>query len=270
MTDLKTDLRISVVAADADFVVIDKPAGLPSVPLKAGEKNNALSQIVEIFPSAAGFYGKKRIEGGLVHRLDTATRGLLLAALTQSAFENFEAQQKNGSFVKYYCAYCDAYCDAYGDISSFSPAQTLPFYIESRFRPYGEGRKKVKPVFENAEKFDIKKAGSTVYRTEILSVNMLHDDKKDTLVQSGFYDIKKSARVLCRINRGFRHQVRAHLASIGVPVIGDFLYNPAYADKPDSRLWFFASALQFNHPVSGKRLCYTLEDMPFPESAESL
>ena len=266
MTDLKTDLRISVVAADADFVVIDKPAGLPSAPLKAGEKNNALSQIVETFPSAAGFYGKKRIEGGLVHRLDTATRGLLLAALTQSAFENFEAQQKNGSFVKYYCAYCDAYCTA----SSFSPAQTLPFYIESRFRPYGEGRKKVKPVFEHAGKFDIKKAGTTVYRTEIISVNMLNDDEKDTFVQSGFSDIKKSARVLCRINRGFRHQVRAHLASIGLPVIGDALYNPAYADKPDSRLWFFASALQFNHPVSGKRLCYTLEDMPLPESAESL
>lgn len=266
MIDLKSDLRISVVAADADFVIIDKPAGLPSAPLKAGEKNNALSQIVEIFPSAAGFYGKKRIEGGLVHRLDTATRGLLLGALTQSAFENFEAQQKNGSFVKYYCAYCDVYCAA----SSFSPAKTVPFYIESRFRPYGEGRKKVKPVFENAGKFDIKKAGTTVYRTEILSVKMLNDDEKDTLVQSGFSDIKKSARVLCRINRGFRHQVRAHLASIGLPVIGDFLYNPAYEDKPDSRLWFFASALQFNHPVNGKRLCYTLEDMPLTESAESL
>ena len=266
MTDLKTDLRISVVAADADFVVIDKPAGLPLAPLKAGEKNNALSQIVETFPSAAEFYGKKRIEGGLVHRLDTATRGLLLAALTQSAFENFEAQQKNGSFVKYYCAYCDAY----GDISSFSQTKTPPFYIESRFRPYGESRKKVKPVFEHAGKFDIKKAGTTVYRTEIISVNMLNDDEKDTFVQSGFYDIKKSARVLCRINRGFRHQVRAHLASIGLPVIGDALYNPAYADKPDSRLCFFASALQFNHPVSGKRLCYTLEDMPLPESAESL
>ena len=266
MTDLKTDLRISVVAADADFVVIDKPAGLPSAPLKAGEKNNALSQIVETFPSAAEFYGKKRIEGGLVHRLDTATRGLLLAALTQSAFENFEAQQKNGSFVKYYCAYCDAY----GDISSFSQTKTPPFYIESRFRPYGESRKKVKPVFEHAGKFDIKKAGTTVYRTEIISVNMLNDDEKDTFVQSGFYDIKKSARVLCRINRGFRHQVRAHLASIGLPVIGDALYNPAYADKPDSRLCFFASALQFNHPVSGKRLCSTLADMPLPQSAESL
>lgn len=266
MTDLKNDLRISVITSDADFVVIDKPAGLPSAPLKAGDKNNALAQIVETFPSAAGFYGKKRIEGGLVHRLDTATRGLLLAALTQSAFENFEAQQKNGSFVKYYCAYCDVYCAA----SSFSPAKTLPFYIESRFRPYGERRKKVKPVFENAGKFDIKKAGSTVYRTEIISVNMLNDDEKDTFVQSGFYDIKKSARVLCRINRGFRHQVRAHLASIGLPVIGDALYNPAYADKPDSRLWFFASALQFNHPVNGKRLCYTLEDMPLTESAESL
>ena len=266
MIDLKTDLRISVVAADADFVVIDKPAELPSAPLKAGEKNNALAQIVETFPSAAGFYGKKRIEGGLVHRLDTATRGLLLAALTQSAFENFEAQQKNGSFVKYYCAYCDVYCAA----SSFSPAKTVPFYIESRFRPYGEGRKKVKPVFEHAGKFDIKKAGTTVYRTEIISVNMLNDDEKDTFVQSGFSDIKKSARVLCRINRGFRHQVRAHLASIGLPVRGDALYNPAYADKPDSRLWFFASALQFNHPVSGKRLCYTLENMPLPESAESL
>ncbi|WP_428768943.1 RNA pseudouridine synthase [Treponema sp. HNW] len=253
MTDLKPDLRISVMASDADFIIVDKPAGLPSAPIKEGDTHNALSQIVELFPSAAGFYGKKRIEGGLVHRLDTATRGLLLAALTQNAFENFEKQQKNGNFIKYYFAYCDAYCAA----SSFSSAQPLPLYIESRFRPYGEGRKKVKPVFENAGKFDRKKAGQTLYRTEVLSVNMPRGDEK-------------KARVLCRINRGFRHQVRAHLASIGLPVIGDVLYNPSYAGKTDARLLFFASALQFNHPVSGERLLYTLEDMPLPESAETL
>ena len=246
MIDLKNDLRISIAAAELDFVLIDKPAGLPSAPLKEGD-TNALSQIVEIFPSAAGFYGKKRIEGGLVHRLDTATRGLLLAALTQSAFNNFAAQQKNESFVKYYYAYCDA--------SSFPPAKTFPFYIESRFRPYGKGRKRVKPVFEDAGKFDIKKAGAAVYRTEVLSVNMLNGDGA-------------KARVLCRIHRGYRHQVRAHLASIGLPVIGDVLYNPAYADKPDSQLWFFASAIEFNHPVNGKRLHYDISEQlpPLPKT----
>lgn len=251
MTDLKSDLRISVAAADADFVLIDKPAGLPSAPIKEGDTYNALSQIVELFPSAAGFYGKKRIEGGLVHRLDTATRGLLLAALTREAFENFQAQQKNGSFVKYYCAYCDAYCAT----SSFSSAQPLPFYIESRFRPYGEGRKKVKPVFDRAGKSDIKKAGTSVYRTEVLSVDTVNGDKQN-------------ARVICRIHRGYRHQVRAHLASIGLPVIGDVLYNPVYADKTDSRLLFFASAIEFNHPVSGKKLHYDI-NAQLPPSADS-
>ena len=94
------ELSISLIAREADFIVIDKPAGLPSAPLAENE-DTAFSQIVRLAPEAALVRGKKKSEGGLVHRLDTATRGLLLAACTQNAFDDFVRQQEQGRFINY-------------------------------------------------------------------------------------------------------------------------------------------------------------------------
>jgi len=278
------DLKIGIVAQDDDFVVIDKPAGLASAPLSADGSDNAFAQIVRLFPAAAGFCGKKSIEGGLVHRLDTATRGLLLAALNKRAFDAFEAQQKNGAFVKYYRAYCHAL--------GFSVKNKPPFYIESRFRPYGAGRKRVKPVFDNSGKADLKKAAGTVYRTEVLCIEepseserkrfFTHDLRSNGSAEVQPTEVPPMLRVHCRIRRGYRHQVRAHLAWALMPVIGDFLYNPLFSVQAEdsikngktgslagyekasavlgqTELCFFAYALEFKHPASGKPLHFEID-----------
>ena len=74
-------MHILIMYEDENFIVCDKPAGLPSAPLNANDtKATALSQMIALCPAILSVKGKKEFEYGLVHRIDTATRGLLLAA----------------------------------------------------------------------------------------------------------------------------------------------------------------------------------------------
>jgi 23S rRNA-/tRNA-specific pseudouridylate synthase len=61
------------------------------------------------------------------------------------------------------------------------------------------------------------------------------------------------------ISTGVRHQIRAHLAAAGHPVIGDTLYGAAAAP----RLMLHATRLAVQHPVSGRRL--SIDSTPPPE-----
>ena len=76
------------------FLVIYKPKNLPSAPLNENDKNNALSQAIQLFPEIQNVIGKKQIEYGLLHRLDTATDGLLLICTTQECYDFLFEQQK--------------------------------------------------------------------------------------------------------------------------------------------------------------------------------
>ena len=78
------ELPVRIVHADGQVVVADKPAGMPSHPLKPGETGTAANALVGRFPELASV-GPAPREGGLVHRLDTDTSGLLLAARTDAA-----------------------------------------------------------------------------------------------------------------------------------------------------------------------------------------
>ena len=225
------------------FLVLDKPAGLPTAPLVAGE-DCALTQALLLFPQLAAVQGRKPIEKGLLHRLDTATRGCVLVAATQQAYVALITVQKNGQFVKQYTALVEKTCSplpAGFPKLPFAP-QELPadFVVESRFRAYGPQQVAVRPVTAFAGPAALKKASPTLYRTQVQ-------------LQAGADD---AIRAFCTITAGYRHQVRCHLAWCGYPVHGDALYNPRY--QAGQKLCFTASAISFPHPLIGERLTFAL------------
>jgi 23S rRNA pseudouridine1911/1915/1917 synthase len=201
----------SIVLETVSWSLIRKPHGIPSAPLRSGEEGTLLSWFLGMRSEAASVRGRKEIEHGLVHRLDTATEGLVLVAKTQCAYDFFLALQQEGKLVKTYFAYCSI-----TDGSSVPRPQDLPLSVRSRFRAFGPGRKEVRPVFPGMRGYDDMGAD---YETVVESV-----ERCGTGILA----------VTCSLSRGYRHQVRSHLASIGLPIIGDRLYNPAFRPLTDS------------------------------------
>ncbi len=71
--------RLHVLHLDDDLVVVAKPAGMPSQPLRAGELGTVANALAVLHPECAGASDDPR-DGGLVHRLDIGTSGALAAA----------------------------------------------------------------------------------------------------------------------------------------------------------------------------------------------
>ena len=227
--------------ADKPFLVIYKPKDLASAPLSQADFDNALSQAVQLFPELRNVHGKKEIEYGLLHRLDTATDGLMVIAATQECYDFLCEEQREGRFIKYYQAECNISPDNSKLLGGFPPAEVsideasenASFTVSSYFRPFGEGRKEVRPVTEKSGKAALSKLGKQKLYTTQITINRL--DKK-----------AGTATAECRITEGYRHQVRCHLAWAGLPVIGDLLYN---SDKKNAeKLLFSATKISFEYP----------------------
>ena len=225
------------------FLVISKPSGLPTAPLSAQDTYNALYLAAQTFPEILSVNGKKEIEHGLIHRIDTVTEGLILIATTQNAYENFINQQKNNNFTKFYTAICQKNQNLKEGFPDFPQPNIFcqnEFKIQSYFRYFGQGRKEVRPVpIENLNKTQQKKVeGTSIYTTNVKIIS----EQNDTV------------KVECNITKGFKHQVRCHLAWSNLPIKNDPIYNKNA--NPSEQIAFFASKLQFLHPITNKIITF--------------
>ena len=216
---------------DKPYLVIYKPKGLPSAPLTADDNENALTQACAMYPQIKSVCGKKAIEYGLLHRLDTATDGLMVIAASQECYDFLMTEQREGRFIKTYRAQCDIIPDNADLLGGFPPVPSSPSTVRSYFRPYGQGRKEVRPVTEESGKAALSKLGSKKLYTTKIEITRISDTR---------------ATALCEITEGYRHQVRCHLAWAGYPVVGDALYN---SDKKNAEnLLFSATKISFEYP----------------------
>lgn len=203
-----------IVAETESYLVVFKPAGLHSAPLSEEEDDNVLAWSARFCPAVLAVRGRKNVERGLLHRLDRDTEGLVLLAKTQEAYDRIGESQERGLFLKEY----DALCDPRSAAGSSAPfgGRPVPFAIESGFRPYGPGRRAVRAVEVDGE-------GRPIYgRVKELALDRGKPYRTDVLSIGG-----GNGRLLvrARLSRGFRHQVRCHLAWIGLPLVGDELYG---------------------------------------------
>lgn len=174
----------------ADLVIVSKPAGVPSVPLQPGERGTVANALLARYPEMREF-GYAEREPGLVHRLDTQTSGLLLAARTKAAFDALVSALQQGALDKRYLAVVSA--------SSELPAQGK---IESSLEPDPERHGRV----------IVARADAKYHRFCVTEYRVVTRGPRHALLE-------------LTASPAFRHQVRAHLASIGHPIVGDALYG---------------------------------------------
>ena len=185
---LPLDVRLEMPA----LLVVHKPASQPTAPLGAGETGTLANALVGRYPELLGI-GHRPREPGLVHRLDTETSGLLVVARRVDSFEALARALKSGRLVKRYLAITAA---------SAVPASGV---IEGALGPDPTRRGRVRVVPEPSREYA--RDATTSYRV---------------LEKSGEFTLLELTAA-----RAFRHQIRAHLASIGAPLVGDALYGGA-------------------------------------------
>jgi len=220
-----------ILEETGDYAVVFKPAKMHSVTLKQKTGDTLLEWYAA--QSTSAVY--------LMHRLDFETHGLVLFAKNSKSYDFFKSLQNCGGFVKEYSAVCSSSVP----IDGFPPPPALtrepspekPLVIESYFRPFGPGRKQVRPVIEDGKKHrEVAKDNGSFYRTEIIGRD------------GSFFTL--------RIKRGFRHQIRCHLCWIGFPILNDSIYNST--SDVEAVLALRAHALFFTDPSSGKSREYRI------------
>lgn len=178
------DLPLRIVFEDAWLVAVDKPAGVPSHALRAGERGTVASALLARYPEMAGV-GYRLLEPGLLHRLDTETSGVLVAARDAASFARMRAAQDRGEVEKSYLALC---------AGRVQPGKHVAYLRADQ--------KRVRVEREPLER-------AKLVETEVVSA-----------FACGAFSL-----VGVRLSRASRHQVRAHLAALGHPIAADSLYG---------------------------------------------
>ena len=97
------DLPLEVRLERAEFVVVNKPAGMPTAPLATAERGTLCGALLARYPEMLGV-GHRAREPGIVHRLDTQTSGLVLAARSAAAFTRLNQALEREELQKHYLA----------------------------------------------------------------------------------------------------------------------------------------------------------------------
>lgn len=204
--------NITIIYQDSDIIVVDKPAGMLSVP----GKNDA--------PSVLSLLQRKMEDNIFpVHRLDMDTSGLMVFVRNKKAQRNLQRQFETHSIVKRYIALLERKPDSeQGTIS-------LPLSPDMADRPrqmvdYRHGKQAL-------THYRLCTSPSTPMRRQFLTVG-------DNLVE------------LSPLT-GRTHQLRVHCAhpdGLASPIVGDRLYGTT--NHP--RLCLHAEYLEFRHPTTGE------------------
>ncbi len=201
------DKELEILFEDDAMVIVNKPSGLLSVPGKT-ITDSAYTRLQERYPDVEGPF--------VIHRLDMATSGLLVFALTKRANKSLQKQFISRSVQKRYVALLE------GKVSESSGEINLPM----RGDPVDRPRQLV--CFEHGKP-------AQTYWEEISTVNG----------RSKLYMYPKTGRT---------HQLRVHCAhhlGLNLPMVGDTLYG----EKAD-RLHLHAERLELEHPYSKQPMTF--------------
>lgn len=218
------DVGLVVLFEDEHLVILDKPAHVPSHPLRPDEIGTVASYVVARWPETC-FVGYRAREPGIVHRLDLGTSGAILVAKETETFEALKRMLEEGEIDKRYKAFV-----APGPAPKLGEIRLL----------LGNDPKDPRRVAVGGE-------GARETVSEVLRVT-----------PHAF-----ATEVEVRASHAFRHQVRAHLAWSGHPLLGDVLYGGEVTSGL-SRHALHASLLAFTHPITGQSLrivCSLPEDL---------
>ncbi len=219
-------MSLTYLYNDGDIFAVYKPAGMHSVQLPKGGGSSIADELLKHTPSLSQA-SKQAGDAGLIHRLDESTSGILLGATTRSVWDMLFEALLAGEIHKTYALIVEG---------QFTGTRAITSWLGSPHR----GAKKVKVYEREPASWARALEGATTYTARSY---LLGQDA--TILEA----VASPAR---------RHQVRAHAAHLGFPLLGDTLYGSTrpLADMTRAPREFFLHALKvnFTHPLTKENL----------------
>ena len=205
-----------IIYIDNHLIAVTKPAGLLTQP----DRNTDESLIDQTRQLIKEKYNKpNNIFLGLVHRLDRNVSGVVLFARTSKAASRLSKQFREGTPKKHYRAI------VLGKLKKENT--TLVHYLRKE-----------------------KSLRATVFPRETPAA------KRSELSYEVINSLEKKSLLEVSLSTGRFHQIRAQMAFIGHPIIGDVKYG-APEPLPNQEIALYAHKLVFSHPVSNEEITLT-------------
>jgi 23S rRNA pseudouridine1911/1915/1917 synthase len=207
-------MHIPVIFEDSDILIIDKPSGIVVHPFDFSNEETLVDFLHENYPDTFSIDNSITLQddrviklGGIVHKLDRETSGVMVIAKNKEAFDELKKVFTEHVIEKTYTAVIE------GVLEKDS------FRIDA---PLGRGKRDYK---QSTNPLNPRGA----LREAITDIEVLERRKTTTLVQ-------------LTPRTGRTHQLRAHMASIGHPIVGDIAYG---STNKNSRIMLHAQRISF-------------------------
>ena len=201
-----------IVYEDSDIIVVDKPSGLSTQSTQTPGEDHLFAAVIAYLTEQTP---SKLAYVGLHHRLDRDTSGLVLMTKKSSANKSISDQFKDRKIKKNYLAIVQGEKPTQSKWKVEAPISRLHGAKDFRF-----------------------------------GINHKKGDEAVTLFNYVKSIDQNHHLIECQPITGRTHQIRIHLASCQVPIVGDRLYGI----KSDKRLQLYAHNLQFEHPKTGEKM----------------
>jgi len=220
-------IPLAVLHEDADLIVLDKPAGIVVHPAPGHPGGTLVNALLHHCDDLAGVGDVLR--PGIVHRLDRGTSGVLVVAKSDLAHRHLAEQFREHSVDRVYLALVR------GTPGAESGSVDLPIGRHLRDR----------------KRMSVRSRGGREAATSWRVARRF----------------PRSGRTLLEVRprTGRTHQIRVHLATIGLPIVGDPVYGRRGRAAPETGLErpaLHAERLVFTHPRTGQRLDFRAPPPP--------
>ena len=222
----------AVLFEDESIIVVNKPAFFPSEAGMVASRDNLHAAIIRyLWKKNPALRNPPYV--GIMHRLDRETSGVILFTKTRAVNAACHDMFEKKTAQKVYRAVA-------ARPASSRPSQALPAAGETFTVSFPMGRISAK---SQAAKWGMvsESRGGVPSRTDF-TVAAVRKEKGREL----FY-------LDCRLFTGRTHQIRVHLSSRSLPIVGDTLYGGISSE----RIMLHASSLTFPHPVTGSEMTVT-------------
>lgn len=220
------DIPLDVVYEDSDVIVVNKPKGLVVHPAPGHPDGTLVNALLFHCGDSLSGVGGE-LRPGIVHRIDRDTSGLIIAAKNDFAHRHLAAQLQDHTLARTY------ECIVVGSLREDAGT------VDAPIGRHPADRKKMAVVSNG--------------RPAVTHWTVLARYPGFTHVQ-------------CRLETGRTHQIRVHMAFLGCPLAGDFLYGTELEALPQ-RFALHSASLRLRQPVTGEEIALS---SPLPAALSAL